>query len=202
MKHNPDVDRYFESVADSVKPIVLHLRAVFHATCPDVHESIKWSAPHFEYKGILAQVAAFKGHVRLAFWKGDLMQDPTAYLKRMGESRMGVVRLETMQDLPPDDVLRDLILEAVDLNERGVKAPRAVSRLDELDVPAWFMERIEKDPNALATWKGFSRSHRNEYVEWVTDAKQETTRERRLQQAIQWMSEGKPKEWRYMKEWK
>lgn len=122
MTYDPEVDRYIEGVTDSLKPMVLHLRAAFHVACPGVRESIKWSAPHFEYKG--------------------------------------------------------------------------------LDVPDWFRERIERDPNALATWNRFSRSHRNEYVEWVTGAKQEATRERRLQQALEWMAEGKPKEWKYMKEWR
>jgi len=203
MTHHPDVEAYIERSADFAQPTLRHIRAVFHATCPDLEESIKWGMPHFEFKGILAHIAAFKSHTRLAFWKGELLTDADGWLAQMGESRMGVVKIGSMDDVPPDDVLRALILDAMDLNERGIQPEKETSvKKPELEAPDWFMDVIAGVPGALKTWEGFSPSHRKEYIEWVTEAKRESTRKKRIKQAVEWIAEGKPKEWKYMKEWR
>jgi uncharacterized protein YdeI (YjbR/CyaY-like superfamily) len=38
-----------------------------------------------------------------------------------------------------------------------------------------------------------------EYIEWLTEAKSEETRQKRLETAIAWISEGKPRNWKYQK---
>ena len=112
---------------------------------------------------------------------------------------MGGRKVTDVAELPADKVLLDYIREAVSLNEDGVKAPKAKKApKKELEIPDYFLAALKKNKKAQATFEAFSPSHKREYVEWITEAKQEATRDRRLAQAIKWMAAGKPRNWKYM----
>lgn len=200
MPRNPAVDKYIANSAEFARPILTKIRALFHQACPNIEETMKWSFPHFEYKGIVGSMAAFKAHASFGFWKGDLMKDKAKLLTTMGNTSMGHAKITSLADLPPDDVLLAYIKEAVELNEQGVKAdkPRKEPKKP-LTVPAYFLNALKKNKKAQATFLGFSPSHQREYVEWVTEAKQEKTRDERLAKAITMMAEGKSRHWKYQK---
>lgn len=197
----PEVDAYIESSADFAQPILRKLRELFHQACPEIEEAIKWSSPFFEYKGIVGNMTAFKHHVSYGFWKAGLMSDPEGILEKAGNTQMAVMKAARVSDLPKDAVLIRYIQEAVDLNARGVKIPRAQPRSGEraLEVPDYFLTALRANQEALETFESFSFSNRRDYVEWVSEAKREATRDKRLATAIEWMAEGKPRNWRYMK---
>jgi uncharacterized protein YdeI (YjbR/CyaY-like superfamily) len=191
------VDAYIAKSADFAKPILTRLREVVHEACPDVEETIKWGAPHFMYRGNLCAIAAFKAHCAMGFWKGSLVVDDVG---RSAEAAGHLGRITKLSDLPPKKVLVGYIKKAVALNESGTTVPRAPKRTKtELAVPDYFTAALSRNRKALATFEAFSRSHRREYVEWVTEAKGADTRQRRLRQAIEWMAEGKPRNWKYMR---
>jgi hypothetical protein len=195
-RKDPRVDAYIEKSAEFARPILTHIRDVVHDACPDVEETIKWSFPHFDYKGMLCSMASFKEHCAFGFWKGALILDGQA---RSTEAMGQFGRITTMGDLPDRKTLREYVRRAVALNESGVKverAPRTPKKA--IAVPAYFTAAVKKNRKALATFEGFSPSHRREYVEWVTEAKNDETRKRRLEQAVVWMAEGKPRNWKYM----
>jgi uncharacterized protein YdeI (YjbR/CyaY-like superfamily) len=195
-----EVDDYIASAAKFAQPILKKVRRLLHRACPSVDETMKWSAPHFDYKGVLAGMAAFKQHVRVGFWKGRLMSDPHKLFGSIGDTDYGALVLTDVSQLPEDEILMAYIREAVDLNERGVKSPKAKKpSKPEAKVPDDLQAALNSNRKALATFEEFSPSHRREYVEWITEAKQQATRERRLAQAIAWMSQGKPRNWKYMK---
>lgn len=200
----PEVDAYIERSADFARPVLTKLRRLFHHACPEIEESIKWSSPFFEYKGIVGNMTAFKKHVSYGFWKASLMTDPAGLLERAGNSQMAVLKASTVDDLPADAILIRYIEEAVDFNEKGVKVPRTIPIAGKraLEIPGYFMAALKKDKRALVTFEGFSHSNRRDYVEWVTDAKREATRDRRLATAVEWLSEGKPRNWKYMEEYR
>jgi uncharacterized protein YdeI (YjbR/CyaY-like superfamily) len=159
---------------------------------------MKWSFPHFEYKGVVGNMAAFKQHCSFGFWKGKLMKDPHKLFA--GDSGMSGIKVSSIKDLPGDKVLLAYIKEAVSLNEQGVKAPKAKKPpKSKLIVPDYFMAALKKNKEALAIFEAFSPSHQREYVEWVTEAKQDATREKRLKTAIEWLSAGKSRHWKYQK---
>jgi uncharacterized protein YdeI (YjbR/CyaY-like superfamily) len=194
------VDDYIASAPPYAQPILKKLRRLFHRACPAVEETMKWSTPHFDYKGVLAGMAAFKQHVRIGFWKGQLMSDPHRLFGPIGNTDYGALVLTDVSQLPDDEILIAYIREAVDLNERGVKSPKEKKpRKPEAKIPADLQAALKSNARALATFDGFSPSHRREYVEWITEAKQQATRERRLAQAITWLAQGKPRNWKYMK---
>jgi uncharacterized protein YdeI (YjbR/CyaY-like superfamily) len=194
---DPRVDRYIADSAEFAKPILNHLREIVHAACPEVEETMKWSFPHFTYNGILCSMAGFKQHCAFNFWKGALVVGEAA----SAEEAMGQFgRLTVIADLPLDETLTAYIHQAMKLNEAGTKAPgRPGSKAkQELVVPDYFLAALNQNGSARATFEGFSPSHRREYVAWVTEAKGEDTRKRRLDTAVEWMAEGKPRNWKYV----
>jgi hypothetical protein len=199
-KKDPRVDAYIAKSADFAKPILTHLRNLIHRAHPGVEETLKWGAPHFEHKGILCSMAAFKSHCAFGFWKGALII-AQRHAGAQNEAAGQFGRITALSDLPKDSVLMDYVKQAVKLNEDGVKSPprRKSGEKKRLKVPSDFIAALRKNKKALSVFENFSPSHREEYVEWITEAKTEETRERRLKTAVEWMAEGKSRNWKYVK---
>src|SRR5579863_1196025 len=198
--HSPAVNAYIAKSPEFARPILKKIRGLYHKACPQIEETIKWGFPHFEYKGIVGSMAGFKRYVSYGFWKAKLMEDPHELLALMVKAPMGHANATKVSDLPADKILVEYIRQAVKLNEQGVKVPQRKKKTrPELEVPDYFVLAIKKNKRALAAFEAFSPSHKREYVEWITEAKQEETRLKRLATAIEWLSEGKPRNWKYMK---
>lgn len=193
-KKDPRVDAYIAKQADFARPILKHLREIVHKGCPDVEETIKWGMPAFEYKGILGGMAGFKAHCAFMLWKGSLV----GAKNRDAMGQFG--RITAPSDLPKDSVLIGYVKEAARLNAEGVKVPRPPREAKKpLETPPDLASALKKNAKARATFEGFSPSHKREYVEWIAEAKTEETRRKRLGTAVEWMAEGKPRMWKYMK---
>jgi uncharacterized protein YdeI (YjbR/CyaY-like superfamily) len=194
-KKNPRVDDYIAEAADFAKPILLRLRQLVHAACPDVTETIKWGSPFYEHKGILICTPAFKKHCALVFWKGKLLFKE---FPANDNPRKKFRRLTSNADLPGDKILTGYLKQALALNQAGVKTPRAKPKpKPKLVVPDYFLAALKKNKKAQATFENFSPSCQREYVEWLTEAKREETRAQRLQTAIEWLAAGKSRHWKY-----
>jgi uncharacterized protein YdeI (YjbR/CyaY-like superfamily) len=194
---DPRIDTYIAKSSEFAKPIMSHLRNAVHAACPEVEETMKWSHPHFLYKGMLCSMASFKGHCAFGFWKGSLVLGNNA----KPEQAMGSFgRITRLEDLPSKKILTGYIKAAMKLNDDGVKAPtRPKSKAPkDVVVPGDLASSLRANKKALAAFEKFSPSHKREYIEWITEAKTEATRSRRLATAIEWMAEGKPRNWKYM----
>jgi uncharacterized protein YdeI (YjbR/CyaY-like superfamily) len=191
------VDAYVAKAADFARPILNHLRDVVHAACPDVEETMKWSFPHFMYEGMLCHMASFKEHCAFGFWKGSLIIENGGGEVEKAMGQFG--RITRLSDLPSKKVLSGYVKEAMKLNEDGVKTPsRAKPKVTrELIVPDDLARALEGNAAARATFEKFSPSHKREYVEWLTEAKTQATRTRRLETAMEWMAEGKSRRWKY-----
>jgi uncharacterized protein YdeI (YjbR/CyaY-like superfamily) len=192
---NPSIDTYIANAAEFARPILTHLRAVVHAACPEVEETINWGMPFFLYRGLLCNMAAFKQHCAFSFWKGEQI---------IGEGEATAMgqfgRIEKLSDLPPKKILAGYVKKAMALNETGAKAPTRAKAApkSETAAPDDLVTALKKNAKARKTFDAFSPSHRREYVEWITEAKRETTRAQRLATTIEWLTEGKPLRWKYM----
>lgn len=195
------IDAYISKSNDFAKPILSHLRKLVHKVCPAVDESIKWGFPHFGYKGMLCYMAAFKEHCTFGFWKGELLNDEYKVLTELGKSAMGHFgKIKSLKDLPSDKILLAYLKEAVKLNEDGIKLPlKKNTKLKSIQTPADLKKALLKNKRAAATFAAFSNSNKKEYVEWLEEAKTEATRTKRLEQAVEWMGEGKVRNWKYIK---
>ena len=196
------IDNYIASSADFAKPILNHLRELVHAACPDVEETLKWSMPFFMHKGIVCSMAAFKHHCTFGFWKGTLIFGTNRGPGTKQDDAMGQFgRICAISDLPKDKVLIGYIKQATRLNEAGAKLPpRPKPKARKaLVVPAELIAALKQNKKALTTFEDFSYSHKKEYAEWITEAKGAETRKRRLTTALEWMTEGKSRHWKYVK---
>jgi uncharacterized protein YdeI (YjbR/CyaY-like superfamily) len=194
-KKDPRVDAYIAKSGDFAKPILGQIRAIVHDACPHVEETMKWSFPHFDYKGMMCSMAAFKEHCAFGFWKASLILDGNG----RSDGAMGQFgRITALSDLPSEKVMRDYIQKAMALNDSGTTVKRdAKPAKKPIPVPADFNAAVKKNKRALAAFEALSPSHRREYLEWITEAKTDDTRKRRIGQAIAWMAEGKSRNWKY-----
>nr|WP_294941414.1 YdeI/OmpD-associated family protein [uncultured Mucilaginibacter sp.] len=204
-QYDSRVDAYIEKAADFAKPILTHLRQLVHRASPEITETMKWSAPFFEYNGVLCFMMAFKQHAGFGFWKADLLPDPHQILHTEGGEAAGSIgKLFTLTDLPDDDVLIWYIrqamaqkgaLKAAKPAAKKAAAPKPVAVV--MDTPDYLAELLEGMPEAKAYFEKFSPSQKKEYITWFEDAKSEATREKRLKEGLEWISEGKTRHWKY-----
>ena len=193
-KRDPKVDAYIKKAAPFAQPILTELRDIVHGACPDVEEAMKWSFPHFLYKGMLCSMASFKQHAAFGFWKGSLVTGGPRQQDAMGHFG----RITKRSDLPSTAVLAGFVKKAAMLNDEGIKVARAPKRpAKPVKAPADLTAALAKNTKARAGFDALSPSHQREYIEWITEAKTDATRGRRLAQAIEWMAEGKSRNWKY-----
>jgi uncharacterized protein YdeI (YjbR/CyaY-like superfamily) len=199
-KKDPRVDAYIAKAADFAKPILKHLRKLVHTACPEVEETLKWNMPAFTYKGILCGMAAFKEHCTFGAWKHSLIKVQLGAQGKSQEAMGQLGRVKSLNDLPADKTLLAYLGQAARLNEHGIKVerPRRSAAKKELEVPDYFSAALKKNKKALDTFESFSRSHKKEYVEWVTEAKRDETRAKRVETSIAWLAQGKPRNWKYL----
>jgi uncharacterized protein YdeI (YjbR/CyaY-like superfamily) len=197
---DPRVDAYIEKSADFAKPILVQLRESVHEYCPQAEETIKWGFPHFMYQGMLCSMASFKQHCAFGFWKGSLVVDAKGRTLEQAMGQFG--RIGQLSDLPTKSAMRGFIRKAMQLNEDGVSArerkPKAGPR-KALGAPAYFTAALRKNKAALATYEALAPSKQREYVEWLTEAKTDATRGKRLATSIEWLAAGKARYWKYEK---
>ena len=196
--NDPRVDAYIAKSQAFAQPILRHLRAVVHEACPDVEEAMKWSFPHFDYRGaMMCSMAAFKQHCAFGFWRGaQLLGADSRNAEAMGDFG----RITSLSELPSNARIRSLVKQAMELTDSGTantarkKSPVAKKPVR---VPNDLAAALAKHKTAAAAFAAFPPSQRREYVEWITEAKTAATRERRLLTAIEWLTDGKTRNWKY-----
>lgn len=197
MSREPRVDAYIAKARPFAQPILTRIRALVHTHCPDVEETMKWSSPSFLYKGrIMCGMAAFKEHATFGFWHGELVTGKPA-LGAMGSFG----RLESVDDLPSEIALASMFATARNLIDTGVKPPHVEGRgkhpKPELQMLPAFKAALDANLEARTSFFGFAPSQQREYLDWIIDAKHDATRDRRISQAIEWLADGKKRNWKY-----
>lgn len=226
INRDPRIDAYIARSTEFARPILAHLREIVHEGCPGVVENVKWGMPSFEYKGLLCGMAAFKQHCTFGFWKHTLVvgeaerpaarggrskatareaakakekkRQPAAKTARSDEAMGDFGRITKVSELPSRRQILQWVRKAAALNDAGVKVERprrAPAR--PLPVPADLAAGLKKNKAAAAHFEAFSPSKRKDYIEWITEAKTAETRNRRLAAALEWIAEGKSRNWRY-----
>ena len=198
-KYSTKVDEYIEKSQDFAKPILNYLREVVHECCPDCEEAIKWKFPTFMYKGkILCSIVSFKQYCSMGFWLHDEIKTLHEIETTVEKTNMfSLGKITKIEDLPSKPQLKKIIQEAVELTDMGVKLKKAAPSKIEIEVPDYFQAALHQNKKALAIFEKASPSFRKEYIMWIIEAKTETTRNKRMEQALEWISEGKGRNWKY-----
>jgi uncharacterized protein YdeI (YjbR/CyaY-like superfamily) len=195
VSREPRIDSYIAKAQPFARPILEKVRERVHATLPNVEEAIKWSMPAYTLGGkIVLITAAFKGHTALNFWRGQELESTHASVGAMGQFG----KIKSLDELPADAELDRLIRDAAEL-AKNAPAPRKAKHMPKPapELHPEFAAALDKAPKAKATMDGFPPSCRREYLEWVAEAKLDATRQKRIATSIEWLSEGKKRNWKY-----
>jgi uncharacterized protein YdeI (YjbR/CyaY-like superfamily) len=193
------IDAYIAKSQDFARPILTHIRESIHHACPDVTETIKWGMPAFDYKGPMCGMAAFKQHATFGFWKSSLVFDKNDTYATDPDGMAAFGKMTSVSDLPPKKALLGYIRKAAALNDDGVKVQRKRTARTPLPVPAALTAALKKNRKANDAFGAMPPSHQREYNEWIGDAKTDATRDKRVAQAIEWIAEGKSRNWKYQR---
>ncbi|MCK5944091.1 MAG: YdeI/OmpD-associated family protein [Planctomycetes bacterium] len=191
---DPRVDAYVEQAVEFARPILVELRARVHQYCPDVVETIKWRAPAFEHGGLLGGMVAFKSYCGFMWWQEKVLLEADPEVQAVVEATR---RMTSVKDLPGKRMFQKALKAAMALNADGPKKRVPKKAPTTQDVPAAFAAALQRDKVAKRHFDGFAAGYRREYIEWIAEAKREATRERRIAQAIEWLREGKRRNWKY-----
>jgi uncharacterized protein YdeI (YjbR/CyaY-like superfamily) len=199
---SPKVDAYAKQTEDFAKPILIHLRTLIYAVCPEVVEDIKYGIPHFSYRSdYLCIFAAYKYHCSFTLYKDALMKDTRLKANSsLPAAKRFMGKLTSVADLPSDSDLTSWIEEAMALNEKGVKLPPRESKTPkEVLMPAAFAAKLKSNPGIKAIFESKSQSFRKEYNFWIGEAKTDATRDKRIDDALSWIADGKGRFWKLAK---
>ena len=202
---DPRIDAYIAKSKQFAQPILIHIRELVHKACPGVVESIKWSRPFFEYKGvILGNMSAFKEHCSFGFW-GEEISAVLRDARILQPNAMGSLgRITRIEDLPANKQMLSILRKAVAFIDSGQYTSPIAARhrvvkasTPAAEAPPEFTRALKANRKASAAFAAFSPSCKKEYVEWIADAKRAETRDKRIAIAIEWISEGKQRNWKY-----
>jgi uncharacterized protein YdeI (YjbR/CyaY-like superfamily) len=198
---DPRIDAYLTKAPAYAQPIIAHIRNLIHQAVPGIVETVKWGHPHFDYKGPAFGIGAFKEHLGLNFWKARLMDDPHKLFIYDGTAG-SFGKIKSLADLPADNILLAYFRHAIQLNEKGIKAPapkKTPIEKKDLIVPDDLIAAFKINTVAMQHFEEFSPSAKKEYLTWLEEAKSDDTRAKRLETMIEWVSEGKTRHWKYKK---
>lgn len=199
---NSKVDEYIAKSEDFAKPILEYLRQIIHETCPDGAEDIKWGTPHYSYKGDhLCMIAGFKNHCSFSLYKAEFLKDKEIAESVKAGKKFGYMdKLKSVSELPSKKVLISLLKEAMTINEKGIKKEKPVSDKPKvIETPEYLLEALNANKKAKEVWESKSDSYRKDYLVWIIDAKTDATRQKRIEQSLEWIAEGKGRFWQYAK---
>jgi uncharacterized protein YdeI (YjbR/CyaY-like superfamily) len=203
-RKNPRIDNYIFEAAPFAQPILEHLRYLVHQACPDTEEAIKWGHIFFQHSsGYICNMGAFKKHCAFGFWLESKMDDPQGLLVRSKDKKKDspLARITKPSDLPSDKILKQYIKQAMALLEKGAKLsrPKADNKAVVAEMPDYFTAALKTNPTARGYFAAFSPSAKKEYIQWLTEAKTAVTRNKRLATAIDWIADGKTRQWKYQR---
>lgn len=201
-QYDSRVDAYIAKSAPFAQPILNHLRQLVHSVSPLLTETMKWGFPFFDYNGSVCQMAAFKEHMGFGFWKQKQLNDPGKLIKEEDGTAGSFGKITSLNDLPSYEILVDFIQQAMKLNEPENKKPavkKEAAPKAPIEMPVDFADLLAANPKALEGYNKFSPSHKREYLEWIVDAKSDSTRQKRMETALEWINEGKSRHWKYQK---
>ncbi|MEM9410128.1 MAG: YdeI/OmpD-associated family protein [Planctomycetota bacterium] len=198
-KLDPRVDQYIENSPEYAQPILSKIRKAFHKGCPEVEEAIKWGCPHFLHHGMLGGMASFKKHVSFGFWRSKELEDPEELFETGTGKKASMcnAHVHNLKELPTQKVLVDYVRRATILNQTSPSPKKASTKKISTEIPTDLADALKKNTKAKKTFESFAPSHKRDYIEWINEAKRKATREKRLATTIEWLSEGRRRNWKY-----
>lgn len=195
---DPRVDEYIASAPDFARPILIELRELAHEVVPEITETIKWGVPSLEYKGSFFGIAKFKAHCRAVFWLTEQLREQDDAVVNANLNRLGD-QITSLDDLPPREEIVDILIRSKALKDAGAKLKRTTEKKPDLPTPGDLAAALREHDIAERNWENFTPAMRRDYIEWISEAKTDATRQKRIDTTVEWVGEGKRRNWKYEK---
>ncbi|HWB03022.1 MAG TPA: YdeI/OmpD-associated family protein [Verrucomicrobiales bacterium] len=184
------VAAWMEQLSDFARPMIERIYKIIRKAAPQLEEGIRWSSPTFIGRGLVCSFAAFQKHVTLVFWRGAELNDTTGLLTHgQGRSAMRSAKFTSLDQID-DKVIRTWVTAAVALDKDPAKPKPKPQKRPEAAVPKVLAAALSRNPKARGAFDAMPPSHRREYCEWIAEAKQEATVQRRVEKTIEKLSAG------------
>lgn len=179
------IDEAFDCFTGFQRKYCMHLRALIHKALPDVKEDWKWG-PNFNLNGMICGIWGFKGHVKLVFFRGSLMKDKYKLFEH-GMNNEGNRSIHfTEGDKIDDKKIMEYFKEAAEINKKGLRPEKKEIIVK---MPPELAKALNKDKAVKKFFDCLAPSHRREYAEYIAEAKQSETRERRLVKVLNMLAD-------------
>ena len=144
-------------------------------------------------------MAAFKQHVTFSFFKGKLLDDSAGIFSKNDNNELTSLKFKSLSEIPANDILISYVQQAIALNSTQKPEKKKSVRKNKADlvIPDYFSAALADNQAAEDVFNNFSYSKQKDYIERLTSAKREATRNSRLATAIAWIAEGKSRNWKY-----
>lgn len=185
------IDAFIKACPEWQAAILTDLRKWAHEAGEPVSEHYRWGAPHFDHNGIMFGMMAFKKHINLFFHKGALVEDIHGLFDPIDKEKGTRSVKFTEGDVPNEKQLKSLFASAIEVNKAGLQLKAAKPKAKAVRTPSVLMSLLKTTPAAMSHWKSLPPSHKREYIDWISDAKREQTRENRLSKTLEMLSAGK-----------
>ena len=156
-----------------------------------LEETIKWGAPTYTYQGKnVVGIGAFKSYFGLWFFQGALLEDKK---KKLVNAQEGVTkamrqwRFESAKEID-EKLIKEYIKESVHNIDQG-REIKAV-RKKPLSLPPELQQALKKSKKLENSFNGFSLSKRRDFAEYISSAKRDETKHKRLEKIIPMILEG------------
>ena len=199
-------DRYIKDAPEYARPIMEKIRKAVHKGCPQAEEAIKWGCPYFMYKGkLFCGMAAFKKHVGFGFWNSADMDDPEGLFETGTGKKASMcnARFHSAKELPTQKVLVDYVKQSKKLTDAEVAKSKAIKKKTVKKKvvvpkpPADLTKAFRSNKTAKTYFDSLAPSHRRDFLQWILDAKRETTKEKRIEETIKLLKAEKTLHWKY-----
>lgn len=181
-------DEFFHNLSQW-KDVLLQLRQILLNT--GLHETLKWGKPTYMADGRnIVGISDFKSYCGLWFFNGALLADKAKVLVNAQETTKGMrsMRFESINDIN-EDLIRAYVAEAIANESKGIRI--TADKNKPLIIPAELRQLLNGNPDLKANFEKLSKTNQRDYAEYIATAKQEKTKQSRLEKIIILIEQGK-----------
>ncbi|GLR15938.1 YdeI/OmpD-associated family protein [Portibacter lacus] len=157
-------------------------------------ESIKWGMPSYGFEGKnLVGIGSFKNWSCLWFHEGALLEDKSKVLENAQEGKtvgMRQWRFANLEEIDEPLVIAYLE-ETIEHKKSGKSITFKKKNKVPIEIPSLLSSHFDSHPDHLKTFENFTTSQKNEFSNYIIDAKREKTKLDRLEKIKVLLGEGK-----------